>query len=294
LTTLQFAETSKMRWRVRRGFQEHWDWVLDTTQMRHLLANHSKLTVWPKYLCGGDQTSPVFSQVFLLASEVAIPVNTTYVGRYTSEPDCNLSDYPISPEPGELWAFVPDANPGMVVSVNNWQSICRQLGPLVVCAQDLRARTDLPPPTIPILPTGKVLSTAANGAGIISLVSGWYEPEPWGVWSEGRAADLAARVANPMNKPLRFTAWVHALGPHPATQQQVTVTANGQRVAVWDVKEGGDAEYSAAIPPPSQPDQVIRIRFEIGRPISPRLDGLGPDDRKVGLGLDAFRFDEHQ
>ena len=294
LAALQYGETTPMRRQVRRAFKEHWDWVLDTAQLRPLLANHSKLMVWPKFACGGDQTSQAFSQLFLLASEVAIPVNTTYVGRFTVQPQCTLSEFPIVVQPGELWAFVPKATAGMVMSVVDWQSICRQLGPLVVCAQDLQSRTDLPRVTPPTLPTGQRLSTTANGAGDQSLASGWYEPEPWGVWSEGPAAELVANVAVPSNKELVFTAWAQALGARPSTTQRVAVSANGIPVATWNVRESDNSEYTAAIPPRSQPDQAIRIVFHIEHPITPRQDGLGPDDREVGLGLAAFRFDEQR
>jgi hypothetical protein len=195
-------------------------------------------------------------------------------------------------EDRELWVFLPQATPAMVMSVVDWRSICRQSGVLVVCAQDLRDRTDLPLPTMPTLPTGKILSTATNGPGGQSLGSGWSQPEPWGVWSEGPAAQLVASIAKPSNKGLTFTAWAHGLGVHPSTTQRVIVSANGLPVATWNLKEGGDSEYTAAIPPRSTPDQPILIEFQIDHPISPRQNGSGPDDRELGIGLVGFRFDE--
>jgi hypothetical protein len=263
--------------------------------MRPLLASHSKLIVWPKYGCGGDPNSLAFSHVFLLAAEVAIPVNTSYVGRFAAMPNCELPKFPISVDAGELWVFAPKATPAMVISVVGWQDVCRQLDAVVVCAQDLRGRTDLPAPSIPTLPMGKILSTAANGSGEQALVSGWSDRETWGVWSEARDAQLVVNLARPSNKALAFTVWARGIGVPPSMTQRVIVSANGVPVANWDVKEGGDSEYTALIPPPSKPDEPIVIEFHMPNAITPpwlaKRMVWDRNDRKLGIGLVGFRFD---
>jgi hypothetical protein len=77
---------------------------------------------------------------------------------------------------------------------------------------------------------------------------------------------------------------------HPATTQIVSVAANGNPVATWDLSENSVDEYRAPIPVPSNPDQPTVIEFHIQHPISPREDGLGADDRKLGFALSEFRF----
>jgi hypothetical protein len=292
LATLQYVESMPMRREVRRVIRSRPGYTIDTALFRSLLADHSKLTVWPKFGCEADPRTPEFSDLYLLASEVAIPVNMTYVGRFTKWPNCTLSEFPISVGANELWVFVPRWNPAIVISVVDWHSICRQSSVLVVCAQDLRGRTDLPLPTVPTLPLGKTLSTAADGAGNQWLASGWYASEPWGIWSHGATAYLAANFDKPLDRGLVLRVWASGLAVRPSTTQRVTVLANGHPIATWDVKEGVESEYSAAIPPPSPPAQSVFIEFHVDHPISPRQQGLAPDPRELGFGLSAFRFDE--
>ncbi len=297
LASLQYVESSPMRRWVRRGFRNHWEWVVHPAELRPLLANHSKLIVWPKYGCGADQTNLAFSQLFLLASEVAIPVNTTYVGRLTADPSCKLPEFPISVAPSELWVFVPNVNPATLLSVVDWHNICRQFGVLVVCAQDLRGRRDLPLPTLPVLPIGKTLTTAANGPGVQWLGQGWSYSEFWGIWSDGPIADLVASVAAPASKDegLTFTAWARGLGVHPSKTQRVTVLANGSPVAIWNLKEEDkDSEYTVSLPRSLVPDRSVFLEFRVEHPVSPRQDGLSADDRPIGMGLAGFRFDEQR
>lgn len=294
LAVVQYVESSPMRRWLRRGFRSDWDWAVNTAQVRPLLAHHSKLIVWPKYGCGGDQNTLVFSHLFLLASESAIPVNTTYTGRLTSVPTCDFPEFPISVKPNELWVFVPNATPAMEMSVADWHSICRQIGVLVTCAQDLRNRDDLPVPNLPVIYPGKVESTSGKGPGTEFLVSGWSYPEPWGIWAEGSTADLVADVSVSYNKPLMFRALARGLGVHPSTTQRVTVIANGRVAATWDVKEGENLEYSAPILPRSTPGHPIMIQFRVDHPVSPHQDGLSQDNRKLGFGLAGFRFDEQK
>jgi hypothetical protein len=289
--SLQYVESVPTRQQVRQTIRTRRGYTVDTVLLRSLLATHSELKVWPKFGCGADVTVPAFSDLYLLASEVAIPVNMSYVGRFAKLPDCHLPEFPISVGRNELWVFVPQWNPAMVVSVEDWSNICRQSGVLVLCAQDLRGRTDLPLPSVPVLPLETSLSTASDGPGDQWLASGWYNPEPWGIWSDGSVAEIAVSIPTADNKPLIFTATARAFAAHPATSQRITVLADGYPVATWDVKEGPPADYTAIIPPRSTSAELILIRFNIEHPDSPSAEGRGADDRKLGFGLAAFRFD---
>jgi hypothetical protein len=134
--SLQFIEASTLRKRLRQAFRNPQPWVLDTAALRPLLSAHTKLTVWPKFLCGADPRSAPLMQTFLLASEVAIPVNTTYTGRYITLPKC---DAPTKVDAKELLVFMPSAPSALVTSVQDWRNICRQVGVLTVCSQELRS-----------------------------------------------------------------------------------------------------------------------------------------------------------
>ena len=132
----------------------------------------------------------------LLASETALPIDTAYVGRTTSS-DCKTPPVPMPVDPGDLLVCCHQERPALSRSVDDWQDLCKQIGVLVACSQQLRGRADLPAPVIPGLPVNKNLSTASNGEGSAALGSGWSVPENWGIWSDGsrRAnADSARRT----------------------------------------------------------------------------------------------------
>ena len=290
---LQFVETMNARHEIRKVFKNRPGYTINTALFRPLLANHSKLVVWPKFGCGVDVGVPEFSELYLLASEVAIPVNMTYVGRFEKLPDCNLPEIPISVGAEDLWVFVPRWNPAMVTSVENWRNICRQSSVLVVCAQDLRGNTTLPTPDLLTVPLGKTLSTTTGAPGTQWLASGWYDPESWGTWTHGTTAYITAFFDRPLDRDLVLRVWASAVAAHPSTAQKVTVLADGRPVATWDVKKGSwEAEYVAAIPAPSSRSQSLFLEFRVEHPIRPQEQGMSSDTRELGFGLSAFRFEE--
>jgi hypothetical protein len=286
---LQFIETQPMRSEVRRAIRERSGYTIDTALFRSLLASHSMMYVWPQFACGADVRMPEFSQLYLLASEVAIPVNMTYTGRLVHQPNCDLPELPIRVQAKDLWVFVPLWNSGMVASVADWRSICRQSGVLVVCAQDLRNRTDLTVPNLPVVSAGETLATKADARGAQALASGWYPAEPWGAWARGTDAYLVPNLDRSSERGLTLKVSAVGIAAPPATTQRVTVLANGRAIATWDVRADA-AEYDAVIPPLSR-DQPLIIDFHIDHPVRPQQHHGGEDARELGFGLSSFRFD---
>ena len=292
LAAMQYVETSPMRRWIRHRYAVQYPWAIDPAEFRPLLATHTNLMVWPKFGCGGDQNRAAFSHLFLLASEVGIRVNTTYTGRLPSVPDCDLPEFPIVVKSSDMWVFVPNGAPTDPMSIVDWRDICREISGLVVCAQDLRSRKDLPLPTIPSIPVGTTFPTITAGAGDAALVGGWFPPEVWGVWGEGGASELIAKVVRPAGEALVFTAV--ARGVPPSNDQKVTVVADGVPVATWDVRQVA-AEYKAVIPAAAADDAPVKIEFQFANSFNPPwLAGREiwfRSDRKIGMGLTSFRFD---
>jgi hypothetical protein len=291
-SALQVVDAEPMYHEVRAAFQRRKEYSINTALFRSLLASHSRLIVWPKYGCGADPHMLEFSELFLLASEVAVPVNTAYVSRFGAMPDCKFPKIPVSVGPGDLWVFLPKWTPAMVVSIADWNSICRLSGTLAICARDLRDRMDLPVPNISALPLGQTVSVGTTGVGRQWLLAGWYDPEPWAVWSEGSLARLAVALAKPTDKSLIFTVRAVAFASRPSSKQRITVSDDGEVIATWEVKDDAVAEYSAVIPARSVHDQTISIDFHIDHPTSPKAEGRGGDTRNIGLALIEFRLDE--
>jgi hypothetical protein len=271
LALLQFFETDRMRRVVRHAFRSPAAWTLDTNKLRPLLKQHSILKIWPEFRCGVDHGAPPFLQLTLLASEIALPVNTTYAARVTEEPTC---DAPIQVRPGELLALLPPRGNAMSTWVQDWREVCKQLGDLVACSQQMRSRSDLPSPRMAALPLNSTFITALDKPGLEALGSGWSIPEPWGIWSDGQDARFAIDPDTPKENRLVLRVWAHSLAATPGGQQTVNVWINGQPSVVWQVNEVPDGEYTAILPPIIERQSTSRSSLNFGLRIRsvPRIE----------------------
>ncbi len=308
---LQFADAGTMRGEVHDVFRVRHPWAIDVERLRPLLAAHRTLDIWPTDGCGANDSN-IFMHLLLAASETAIPVNTMHQSSHLTGITCDPADSLRALAPGELRIFQPEVPPVAVsdsmhtlmagpaqnfqpqvpvfaiASMKDRSQNCRTIGAVVACSLALKVRDDLPIPQLPPVSLGQEFRTASSGGeGTQFLGPGWSQPEPWGVWSDGASATLLMGLKE-SEKPLLLT--VRARG-FPAPSQHVVVRANGAEIAVWDVTAGIDQEWKALIPPAATAGQQLSIEFDIADPKSPQELGMSSDQRKLGLGLEAFRLD---
>jgi Family of unknown function (DUF6311) len=289
VAVVQFIDTSQMRRHDRHELRASPAWVLDTQQLRPLLAEHSSLSVWPKFLCGADHLSPPFVELGLLASETALPIDTAYVGRTTGSENCKTPPVPMPVDPGNLLVLLPPGGPALSRSVDDWQDLCKQIGVLVACSQKLRGRSDLSTPAIPGLPVDKNLSTAANGEGLEALRSGWSAPEGWGLWTDGPVARMLLQPNAPPDAPVLLTVRAHGLALQ-GQPQKVAVWVDGKYATMWQVLQGAERDYSVALPPRASSQTPISVELRVEDPVTPKQLGLGNDERRLGLGMYGFEL----
>jgi hypothetical protein len=128
---LQIADASTLRDGVARTMHEHRAWDSEAMQMRALLATHRSLTILPPFGC--DLTPGYMGammQLLLLASERVIPVNTMYVARVATPPDCSDTVARSPLRDGELRVLYPAADARLVPDA---AQLCRTIGELGVC-----------------------------------------------------------------------------------------------------------------------------------------------------------------
>jgi len=124
--------------------------------------------------------------------------------------------------------------------------------------------------------------------------SGWGNPESWGVWLIGNDAQLLVPLPNspiPQYLKLELRAFVGSF--HPS--QAVTVLINDRP---WKtVQLNQDQKNELLIPIAASLNwgelllkKKLRIEFQCEKPISPKLVGLGNDDRLLCLGLENLSF----
>jgi hypothetical protein len=123
-------------------------------------------------------------------------------------------------------------------------------------------------------------------------LTGFSEPEKWGIWTDGEFASLLFRIAPGTGGKLECAIELmpHVLGRLVTAK----VLVNGDSVAQWRFvrKESGQfVTRTFAIPPASvSKDGVVFLAFRIKGAQSPKAAGLSPDDRHLGLGLISLKI----
>jgi hypothetical protein len=131
------------------------------------------------------------------------------------------------------------------------------------------------------------LSFCKTGNGIGCLDFGWGEPEPWGVWTTGDAAEITLRIeGNVQSAAIRISGamFVHAVAPAPAEFPALVIYCDGVRYPVEATCENREVDAELRVTSDGEGATVL-LRFELFRPRSPLELGISNDSRRLGLGL---------
>lgn len=140
------------------------------------------------------------------------------------------------------------------------------------------------------IPMGIPMRFSVNSESERMLTWGWWDPEPWGVWSRGHEAVISFRVPPSVHRPVSMRARVRgAVGPdRPAFA--VRVEANGTKVGEWrfDTKQPS-ALHEATIPAETLAarDGVVDVRL-VTDPYEVRADAA--DRRSISFGLETLEL----
>ena len=138
----------------------------------------------------------------------------------------------------------------------------------------------------------RTFSFSRGSPNLHLLKSGWANPEGWGVWSNGDTAKLEIPLATtqPENELLsaeiQFDAAAYLKGPR--RQLRVIVSAAGKTLDSWTFRKKGAAKQRFGFKITDRKildNHLIALTFDIKTPVSPAELGLGPDKRKLGIGL---------
>ncbi len=143
----------------------------------------------------------------------------------------------------------------------------------------------------PELNIGEVIDFTKAGNGRANfMLGGWGFTEDWGTW----ATDQLSKVVLPLPKgePTKLIIRANAFLSPQHAEQLVVVSINGIRIAdqaVLKKAKGNTLEIKlpAGIIKAGEP---LNIEFRSLDAISPMAAGLGPDDRKLGIGLVSMKF----
>jgi hypothetical protein len=141
------------------------------------------------------------------------------------------------------------------------------------------------------LEIGQVVEFTKAGNGRENfMLGGWGFTEDWGTW----AIDQSAKVVFPMPKgdPTKLIINANAFLSPQHVEQIVDIAVNGLRVVdhmTLKQAKGNILEIKLPRGLKTAGEPVV-IEFRSLDAISPRDLGLGPDERKLGIGLVSIKF----
>lgn len=120
------------------------------------------------------------------------------------------------------------------------------------------------------------------------LPSGWWCPDDHGAWSRGREAIIHIALDRPargaLDVELELVPFVPAIRPVLG----VTVWADGERRARWQLRDGAFACTQVVTLPAAPGRELIELRLVVDRPASPLAAGQSSDSRPLGVALRAL------
>jgi hypothetical protein len=135
----------------------------------------------------------------------------------------------------------------------------------------------------------------SQGKGSVYLLSGWSVPETWGVWSEGRSAQILLPCYAREDQHLKIALRMHGLifPQHPT--QTVTVKINGIPAGTLTFDLGNKLGwYEIDVPEhliaKSNQVSLFQIDLHVQDPARPRDLGISEDVRDLGVGLSEIKL----
>ncbi len=143
--------------------------------------------------------------------------------------------------------------------------------------------------TTAVYQLGTKLDFGTGGNAKVYEVSGWSTAEPGFTWSDKSTASLAFKIDG-ASGPLQLRARLNGFMKMPELPaQSVELSANGQKIADWEV--GEETEMVATVPAKAvSADGILRIDFKMPKAVSPKSLGGSDDSRTLGIALRSLEL----
>jgi len=125
------------------------------------------------------------------------------------------------------------------------------------------------------------------------LINGWSQLEAWGVWSQGRIADILISLPDNLDKNISLRCAIRAFVNENLPMQSVDVLINNEKVGYWRFDYGYPEPDTQIIIHSDVFNKAIsytHIRFIISSPSSPASLGMSSDTRQLGIALRSIQF----
>lgn len=129
--------------------------------------------------------------------------------------------------------------------------------------------------------------------GPAGLITNWADPEESHVWNNGPEPTMSLSTSIPEEAcilEIGGNPFSHPIQPH----QEITLYANGFRLASWFIQQPTDILMRALIEPEHffrrDKKAVLKLTWHIPTSVSPRQIGAGADDRVLGFVFRTLRL----
>ncbi len=258
----------KVRWIPPQNFSPHW-LALSTYAAKHRMGTDAV------YLARVGSRK--------LAAAQAAALRAVETGRYASDTFYVLDDGVT------LGAAINlDAGADVLAHVDGFNVLAPGWGNCAGCPPlaDRLEAADL----LPVMKVGDRIPFNQGSPAVACLnTGGWSHPEPWGTWSEGRAAEIILPAAQPIHH-VRIEALALLGASHPS--QEVVIEAGGKVVYAGNLTRFRGNIIEFAIPEAVQEESLalgwMRLRLRFKDAIRPVDLGINTDNRILALGLEAI------
>lgn len=139
----------------------------------------------------------------------------------------------------------------------------------------------------------EIIDFSKDGRGPITsyLNNHWYDRENWGIWSDGRNADLLITIPHGSPKRIVFTVNTLITPNHPEQALEIWVNGIFQKKLVLITPENNLIDV--VIPPAVDDSKPLQIEFRTPGAVSPIKAGISSNDTRIlGIGLRTAEFKE--
>ncbi|GFN32799.1 hypothetical protein [Paenibacillus xylaniclasticus] len=140
-----------------------------------------------------------------------------------------------------------------------------------------------------VLSNEKIPFDSIQDNRVAYLGKGWSSPEDWGIWMEGREANLYMQLSSRPDGPIEMQ--LQSLSFLPEGSKEFSIEANGHPIGSIKAKYDGSTLYTVTIPSNLLSNNLLlHIKIINPVPISPAQIGQSSDIRELGLGVQWMKL----
>lgn len=131
----------------------------------------------------------------------------------------------------------------------------------------------------------------AGEAGGAYLKTGWSAPELGGAWSSAQSARVVLPLDNPHLRPVQVHVQTFGFLPSPSATRTAIISVSGGAPRAFTFN-GAQPSHLFELDVPAQASSAQELTLNVQAPdaISPAELGLGPDTRRLGVGIEAAQI----